>query len=145
MLWTTLNRAQEAKICIFECLGLNLNVLVPVTILIETPCRINVGAFLRISLQHFIAQKIVPKNLQRLFGLLSKKDSWRQRSPVKGVVALKLAPAVRKSNSDKKERFEKKKRARDKLVIEEVRDKMPDIMIDRLIYLQENVRLWTGV
>ena len=35
------------------------------------------------------------------------------------MVALKLAPAVRKSNSEKIERFEKKKRERDKLVIEE--------------------------
>ena len=54
------------------------------------------------------------------------------------MVALKLAPTVRKSNSDKQERFEKKKRARDKLVMEEGRAKMTDLMIDRLIYR----RIW---
>ena len=50
------------------------------------------------------------------------------------MVALKLALAVRKSNSDKIERFENKKRERDKLVMEEGRAKMTDLMIDRLIY-----------
>ena len=63
--------------------------------------RINVGTFLRILLQHFIAQKFVSKNLRRLFGLWSKNDPWRQTSPVKGVIVFKLALAVRKSNSDK--------------------------------------------
>ena len=98
------------------------------------PCRINVGTFLGLLLQHCIAEKIVPKSLRRLVGLWSKKDPWRQTSPVKGVVALKLAPAVRKSNSDEIEPLEKKKRARDKLVTEEGRAKMTDLMIDRLIY-----------
>ena len=46
------------------------------------------------------------------------------------MIALKLAPAVRKSNSEKIERFEKKKRARDKLVMEEGRANMTDLMID---------------
>ena len=46
------------------------------------------------------------------------------------MIALKLAPAVRKSNSEKIERFEKKKRERDKLVIEEGQAKMTDLMID---------------
>ena len=59
-----------------------------------------------------------PKNLRSLFGLWPKKDPWRQTLPVKGGVALKFAPAVRKSNSDKIDRFEKKKSARDKLVTE---------------------------
>ena len=54
------------------------------------------------------------------------------------MVALKLAPAVRKSNSEKIERFEKKERERDKLVIEEGQAKMTDLMIDRLIYR----RMW---
>ena len=60
------------------------------------------------------------------------------------MVALKLAPAVRKSNSDKQERFEKKKRARDKLVMEEGRAKMTDLMIDRLIYrrMWDSERAW---
>ena len=48
------------------------------------------------------------------------------------MVALKLAPAVRKSNSEKIEWFEKKKREREKLVTEEGRTKMSDLMIDRL-------------
>ena len=47
---------------------------------------------------------------------------------------MKLAPTVRKSNSDKIERFEKNQRARDKSVTEKGRAKMTDIMIDRLIY-----------
>ena len=81
-----------------------------------------------------------PVNIKRLY-----HDLPEELKITATMVALKLAPAVRKSNSDKIERFETKKRARDKLVIEEVRDKMPDIMIDRLIYLQENVRLRTGV
>ena len=50
------------------------------------------------------------------------------------MVVLKLAPALRKPNSDKIERFEKKKRERDKLVMEEGWAKMTDLMIDRLIY-----------
>ena len=50
------------------------------------------------------------------------------------IVALKLAPAVRKSNSDKQERFEKKKRARDKVLMEKSQDKMIALMIDRSIY-----------
>ena len=54
------------------------------------------------------------------------------------MVALKLAQAVRKSNSDKVERLEEKKRARDKLVTEENQAKMTDLMIDRLIYR----RIW---
>ena len=45
------------------------------------------------------------------------------------MVALKLAPAVRKSNFDKIERSEGK-RARDKLVTEEGRAKMTDLMLD---------------
>ena len=49
------------------------------------------------------------------------------------MVVLKLAPAVRKSNSDKIERFERKKRERDKLVMEEGRAKIIDLMIYRLI------------
>ena len=56
------------------------------------------------------------------------------------MVALKLAPTVRKSNSDKQERFEKMKRARDKVVMEEGRAKMTDLMIDRLIYR----RMWNS-
>ena len=60
------------------------------------------------------------------------------------MVALKLAPAVRKSNSEKIERFEKKKRERDKLVIEEGQAKMTDLMIDRLIYrkMWDSERAW---
>ena len=54
------------------------------------------------------------------------------------MVALKLAPAVRKSNSEKIERFEKKKRERGELVMEEGQAKMTDLMIDRLIYR----RMW---
>ena len=54
------------------------------------------------------------------------------------MVALKLASAVRKSNSDKQERFERKKRERDKVLMEEGRAKMTDLMIDRLIYR----RMW---
>ena len=88
---------------------------------------------MQVLLQHFIAQKIVPKNLRCLFGLWSKKNPRRQTSPVKDVVALKLSPTVRKSNFDRIERFEKKKRARDKLVTEEGRTKMTDLMIDQLI------------
>ena len=63
------------------------------------------------------------------------------------MVALKLAPAVRKSNSDKQERFEKKKRARDKIVMEEGRAKMTDLMIDRLIYrrMWDSERAWKTV
>ena len=45
-----------------------------------------------------------------------------------------LAPAVRKSNSNKIECFENKKRASDKLVMEEGRAKMTDLVIDLLIY-----------
>ena len=52
-----------------------------------------------------------------------------------------VAPAIRKSNSGKRERFEKKKRARDNLVMEEGRANMIDLMIDRLIYIQENMGL----
>ena len=46
------------------------------------------------------------------------------------MVALKLVPAVRKSNSNKKERFKKMKRARDKVVMEEGQAKMTDLMLD---------------
>ena len=60
------------------------------------------------------------------------------------MIALKLAPAVRKSNSEKIERFEKKKRERDKLVMEEGKAKMTDLMIDRLIYrrMWDSERAW---
>ena len=60
------------------------------------------------------------------------------------MVALKLAQAVRKSNSDKVERLEEKKRARDKLVTEENQAKMTDLMIDRLIYrkMWDSERAW---
>ena len=70
-----------------------------------------------------------------------KKDPWRQTSPAKDEVALKLAPAVRKSNFDKIEWFEKKKRTRDKLVTEEGRANITDLVIDQLIYVQEHVGL----
>ena len=63
------------------------------------------------------------------------------------MVVLKLAPAVRKSNSDKQERFEKKKRARDKVLMEEGRAKMTDLMIDRLIYrrMWDSERAWKTI
>ena len=63
------------------------------------------------------------------------------------MVALKLAPAVRKSNSDKQERFEEKKRARDKILMEEGRAKMTDLMIDRLIYrrMWDSERAWKTI
>ena len=63
------------------------------------------------------------------------------------MVALKLAPAVRKSNSDKQERFAEKKRARDKILMEEGRAKMTDLMIDRLIYrrMWDSERAWKTI
>ena len=47
---------------------------------------------------------------------------------------MKRAPAVRKTNSDKQERFELQERARDKVLMEEGRDAAIDKMIDHLIY-----------
>ena len=51
---------------------------------------------------------------------------------------------VRKSNSDKIERSEKKKRERDNLVMEEGRAKMKDLMIHRVIYrrMWDSERVW---
>ena len=46
---------------------------------------------------------------------------------------MKCAPAVRKSNSDKQERFELQKRSRGKVLMEEGHEAMTDKMIDRLI------------
>ena len=132
MFWTALNGAHEPKICIFERFGVEPEHTCTSSY-VKIPCKINIGTFLGILLWHFIAQKIVPKNLKRLhIWSLVKKDPWRQTSPVKDVVALKLAPTVRKSNSEKIEWFEKKKREREKLVTEEGRTKMSDLMIDRL-------------
>ena len=50
------------------------------------------------------------------------------------MTAVKLAPAVSKSNKNKQTRFEEEKRERDKLVMQEGNDKMTNLMIDRLIY-----------
>ena len=63
------------------------------------------------------------------------------------MVALKLAPAVIKSNSDKQERFERKKRERDKVLMEEGRAAMTDLMIDRLIYRRtwDSERAWKTI
>ena len=49
---------------------------------------------------------------------------------------MKLAPSIRNSNNNNQNRFEEKKRERDKLVMQEGNDKMTDLMIDRLIYPQ---------
>ena len=63
------------------------------------------------------------------------------------MTAVKLAPAVRKSNNNKQTRFEEKKRKRYKLVMQEGNDKMTDLMIDRLIYrrMYESDRAWKTV
>ena len=142
MLWTTLNGAQEANICIFEHSGLNLNVT---SSDVEIVCRINVStfSFLGILLQHFIAQKITPKSLRSLFGLWSTKDPWRQASPVKGVVALKIAPAVRRSNSDKIKRFGKKKKGKGQ-VSHGRGPGQNDKSHDWSTNIQDKVGLWTG-
>ena len=60
------------------------------------------------------------------------------------MVALKLAPADRKSDSGKQERSEKKKWAKNKLIMEEGRAKLTDLMIDRLIYrrMWNSERVW---
>ena len=52
----------------------------------------------------------------------------------KTMTAVKLAPAVRKSNNNKHTRFKENKGERDKLVMQEGSDKMTDLLIDRLIY-----------
>ena len=58
------------------------------------------------------------------------------------ITAVKLAPAVRKSNNNKHTCFKEKKRERDKLVMQEGNDKITNLMIDRLIYrrMYESVR-----
>ena len=63
------------------------------------------------------------------------------------MTAVKLDPAVRKSNNNKQTRFEEKKRKRGKLVMQEGNDKMTDLMIDRLIYrrMYESDRAWKTV
>ena len=63
------------------------------------------------------------------------------------MTAVKLAPAVRKSNNNKQNRFKEKKRERDKLVMQEGNNKMTNIMIDRLIYrrMYESDRAWKTV
>ena len=50
------------------------------------------------------------------------------------VAAVKLAPAVRKSNNNNQTWFEENKRERDKLVMQEGNNKMTHVMINRLIY-----------
>ena len=54
------------------------------------------------------------------------------------MLAIKRAPTVRKTNSDKQGCFELQKRSRDKVVMEEDWEAMTDKMIDRLIYC----RMW---
>ena len=63
------------------------------------------------------------------------------------MTALKLAPAVRKSNNNKQTRFEEKKRKKDKLVMQEGNNKRTDLMIDWLIYqrMYESDRAWNTV
>ena len=50
------------------------------------------------------------------------------------MTAVKLAPAVRKSNNNKQTSFEGKKRKREKFVMQEGNDKMTNLIINRLIY-----------
>ena len=63
------------------------------------------------------------------------------------MTAVKLAPAVRKSNNNKQIRFKEYKRERDKLVMQEGNDKITDLMINRLIYrrMYESDRAWKTV
>ena len=60
------------------------------------------------------------------------------------MLAMKRAPAVRKTNSDKQERFELQKRSRDKVVMEEGWEAMTEKMIDCLIYrrMWDSDRAW---
>ena len=60
------------------------------------------------------------------------------------MTAVKLAPAVRKSNNNKQTSFEEKNRKREKLVMQEGNNKMTDLMINRLIYQRkyESDRAW---
>ena len=63
------------------------------------------------------------------------------------MTTVKLAPAMRKYNSNTQTRFKEKKRERDRLVMQEGNDKMTDRMIDRLIYrrIYESDRAEKGV
>ena len=63
------------------------------------------------------------------------------------MAAVKLAPAVRKSNNNNQTRFEEKKRERDKLVMQEGNNKMTNLMINWMIYQQmyESDRAWKTV
>ena len=60
------------------------------------------------------------------------------------MTAVKLAPAVRKSNNNKQTRFEENNCERDKLVMQEGNDKITNLMIDQLIYrrMYESDRAW---
>ena len=60
------------------------------------------------------------------------------------MLAVKRAPAVRNTNSDKQELFELQKGSRDKVVMEVGREAMTDKMIDHLIYhrIWDSNRAW---
>ena len=63
------------------------------------------------------------------------------------MTAVKLDPAVRKSNNNKQTCFEEKKRERDKLMMQEGNEKMTNLMTDQLIYrrMYESNRAWKTV
>ena len=63
------------------------------------------------------------------------------------MTAVKLAPAVRKTNNNNHTRFEEKNRERDESVMQEGNNKMTDLIINRLIYrrMYESDGAWKTV